>query len=115
MNFYWSYKAIPELSGLPNSTQREAWRACYWKLWHDWRYIVRWCILFGGVFIVAHSIVKLVLSILIHNPASRLSESAVAMISGGLAGLVSHAFTVTRIRPVLRSYFTDHHTSNGSD
>jgi hypothetical protein len=37
MQFYWSLKSIPELSGLPPRERRRIWRAAYWKTFRHWQ------------------------------------------------------------------------------
>jgi hypothetical protein len=37
MQFYWSLKSIPELSGLSLSERRRAWRAAYCQSYNHWQ------------------------------------------------------------------------------
>jgi hypothetical protein len=37
MQFYWSLKSIPELSGLSPSERKRAWRAAYWRSYLHWQ------------------------------------------------------------------------------
>jgi hypothetical protein len=37
VQFYWSYKNLPELSALPVDERRVAWRRAVWRAWERWQ------------------------------------------------------------------------------
>ena len=49
MEFYWRYKDVPELEGLPRGTRREVVQACFWSYgfrhWQNWAAILLFLIL----------------------------------------------------------------------
>ena len=80
MQFYWSLKSIPELSGLPRAERGRRWRSVCWKTFRHWQ---TWASLAG---LAMCSALGTYLGALIDPSTTSLIISSA--IAGGLGGLV---------------------------
>ena len=104
MKIYWSLQTIPELANVSPQTQRSAWRACCFKPFHHWRFVVGWILWFVFFIGVVQRLLKSLFHIFSHEPLSRAGEDVIVMICGGLAGFIAYQFLVAGVRPYLHTF-----------
>ena len=92
MQFYWSLRSIPELSGLPPSERRRAWRAAYCQSYNHWQ---TWVSVVGvGLFMMVGS-----------NLGARIGHQSIGELIGvAVGGFVFSQVSMEFARPYLRTF-----------
>ena len=92
MQFYWSLKSIPELSGLSSIERKRAWRAACWRSHLHWQ---TWASLVGiGLFMMIGS----------HLGALIGEQFIGGLIGTGAGGFVFGQVSTEFARPYLRTF-----------
>jgi hypothetical protein len=95
MQFYWSLKNIPELSGLSSQDRGRVWRTAHWKIYRHWQV---WLALVG-----------LGLCTFIGSMLGRqIDHQTIGSAIGAVVGATIYGQVATRLaRPYLRAVVAD--------
>jgi hypothetical protein len=101
MKLYWSYNSIPELADLPEKDRYEICKACFKESnLYQYRYLI--------LFILLTSV-----STIIYNTFNGfIVVLLVALITGGIIGIMGQQAAIYMLRPRIREYLILHGKTN---